>query len=65
MILRPSRANCSRIEKSARIFDVYAGEIGQVIEVCPTSVEIKWPANEHPVGLSFVAIMAAGRYCLI
>lgn len=65
MILRPSRANCTRIEKGARIYDVYAGEIGLVLEVCPTSVEIKWPTNEHPVGLSFVAIAAPGRYCLI
>ena len=65
MIFRPSRADCERFKTEWRIYDVHAGEIGLVVSLGPTWVEIQWPSNASPVGLSFKSIATAGHYCLI
>ncbi len=65
MIIRPSRRDCTRIRDDTRIYDVHRGEIGAVIAVAPTSIEIKWPEETHVVCLSHKSIMMTARYCLI
>ncbi len=65
MICSPSRADCARFKAEWRIYDVYAGEIGNVVNLCPTWVEIQWPRNPSPVSVSFESIATAGHYCLI